>query len=256
MTTILVTGATGGLGRPTVERLRAAGHDVRAMSRHAGGGRQAGEGRVVADLATGAGLEDALTGVETVLHLATTRKSDAAQTLTLLDAARTAGVSHIVYISIVGVDRIPFAYYRDKAECERLVAESGIPFTILRATQFHGFVADLFLATRRLPFLVTLPVSDQPIAVEEVAERLAELAGAGPSGRVADIGGPEILTVDELAAQWQRAQGSHKRVWRVSIPGKTMKAFRAGHHLAGLPGYGRGTFAEYAAHRARDTNEA
>lgn len=250
MPTILVTGATGGLGRPTVDHLRAAGHEVRALS------RRAGDGRVVADLATGVGLEDALTGVETVLHLATTRKSDAAQTRTLLGAARAAGVRHIVYISIVGVDRIPFAYYRDKADCERLVAESGIPFTILRATQFHGFVADVFLATRRLPFMVTLPVSDQPIAVEEVAARLVELVGAGPSGRVADIGGPEILTLDELAAQWQRAHGTHKRVWRVSIPGRTMRAFRDGHHLAGLPGYGTETFGEYAVRQARGTNEA
>jgi uncharacterized protein YbjT (DUF2867 family) len=223
---------------------------VRALS------RRAGNGRVVADLETGAGLEDAHTGVETVLHLATTRKSDAAQTRTLLAAARTAGVGHVVYISIVGVDRIPFAYYRDKAECERLVEESGIPFTILRATQFHGFVADVFLATRRLPMMLTLPVSDQPIAVEEVARRLVELAEGAPAGRVDDIGGPEILTLDELAAQWQRAHGTHKRVWRVSIPGKTMAAFRAGHHLAGLPGYGTETFAQYAERHARGTNEA
>jgi uncharacterized protein YbjT (DUF2867 family) len=250
MSTILVTGATGTLGRPTVAALRAAGHDVRALS------RRIGDGRVVADLETGAGLTDALRGAEVVVHLATTTKKDSGQTRRLLEASAAAGVRHIVYISIVGIDDIPFAYYVDKVECERLVRASGIPWTILRATQFHDFVATVFRATRRLPFHLSLPVSDQPIAVEEVAERLAELASAAPAGRVADIGGPEILTVDELATQWQRAHGTTKAVWRIGIPGKTMRAFKAGHHLAGLPGYGRETFAEYAERDARGTNEA
>lgn len=250
MSTILVTGATGTLGRPTVSALRAGGHDVRALS------RRPGEGRVVGDLSTGAGLAEALSGAEIVVHLATTTRKDSPQTARLLDAARAAGVGHVVYISIVGIDDIPYGYYIDKVECERLVKESGIPWTILRATQFHDFVAMILGITGRLPLLLSLPIPDQPIAVEEVADRLAELAAGPPAGRVADIGGPEILTIDELAQQWQRAHGTHKKVLRLSIPGKAMAAFRAGHHLAGLPGYGRETFADYAQRRARGTNEA
>lgn len=250
MSTILVTGATGTLGRPTVSTLRAAGHDVRSLS------RRAGDGRVVGDLSTGTGLAEAVSGADVVVHLATTTRKDSPQTTRLLEAARAAGVGHFVYISIVGIDDIPYGYYIDKVECERLVRESGIPWTILRATQFHDFVAMILGITGRLPFLLSLPVSDQPIAVEEVAERLAELAGGAPAGRVADIGGPEILTVDELAEQWQRAHGTQKKVLRLSIPGKAMKAFKAGHHLTGLPGFGRETFADYARRKARDTNEA
>src|SRR5690606_26932960 len=130
--TILVTGATSGPGRPTVARLRAAGHDVRALSRTSAG-------HVVGDLRTGAGVAEALAGVDTVVHLATNRRTDLRDTERLLAAARDAGVSHLVYLSIVGGDRIPYGYYVDKLANEQAIADSGIPFTILRATQFHSF---------------------------------------------------------------------------------------------------------------------
>jgi len=236
---ILVTGGTGGLGRPTVSQLVSAGHDVTVLS------RAAGPGRVVADLTTGLGLRDALEGVETVVHLATTRSArDSRQTTRLLDAATD--VKHLVFISIVGVDRIPFAYYTDKVVSENRIEASGMPFTIIRATQFHDFVAAFIKPQRRLPVLFTLDVPVQPIAVEEVAARLAELAGGAPAGRVADVGGPEKLTIREAAEIWQRAKGTSRHVWTLRLPGKTIAAFRAGHHMTTLPGYGRQTFAEYA----------
>ena len=242
MDRILITGGTGGLGRPTVDLLRSTGRDIRVLS------RSRGTDHVLADLTTGAGLARALDGIDTVLHLATTRKSDAAQTRRLLDASRAASVTHFVYMSIVGVDAIPFPYYVDKLECERLVEESGVPFTILRATQFHDFVA-AFLRIK-LPVTLALDVSCQPIAVEEVATRLVELAAAAPAGRVADIGGPQQLTLRELANEWRRAHGTRRPVWTVWIPGKTMAAFKRGHHMTPMPGYGTRTFAEYAAKEA------
>src|SRR3712207_5449022 len=101
----VVTGATGALGVPTVERLRAAGHDVRGLS------RRSGPGLVTGDLLTGAGIDAAMDGADTVVHLATgLRRKDAVIARTLLDAARLAGVGHLVLISIVGVDRIPLGY--------------------------------------------------------------------------------------------------------------------------------------------------
>ena len=156
---------------------------------------------MVGDLATGAGLREALTGVETVLHLATSAgKKDVPQIERLLSAAREAGIRHFVYISIVGVDAVPFPYYRAKFACEQAIERSGIPFTILRATQFHSFVAMVPRSQRRMPVILSVDAPDQPIAVEEVAVRLAELVEAGPSGRVADIGGPEQLTRPMQAA--------------------------------------------------------
>jgi uncharacterized protein YbjT (DUF2867 family) len=238
---ILVTGGTGSLGRPTVTLLKAAGHDVRILSRRNG-----------QDLSTGAGLAEAFEGVDTVLHLASAANAkDIAQTQNTLDAARAAGVSHFAYISIVGVDVVPYPYYRAKFACEQLIEKSGIPFTILRATQFHSFIAMLIAMQRRLPVILAVDVPDQPVAVEEVAERLAELIEAGPSGRVADVGGPEQLRLREAIATWQRAGGTRKPVWMIPFIGKTIRAFKEGRHMTPLPGFGRETFAEFAAREAR-----
>ncbi len=98
--------------------------------------------------------------------------------------------------------------------------------------------------------MFALDVSDQPIAVEEVAARLVELASAEPAGHVPDIGGPQQLTVRELACEWQRARGTHKPIWTLWIPGKTIAAYKRGYHLTTLPGYGTRTFADYAAEEA------
>jgi uncharacterized protein YbjT (DUF2867 family) len=242
MTKILITGGTRGLGVPTTAKLRAAGHDVRVLS------RKPGTDRVQGDLATGAGLDEALDGIHTVVHLATSRRKDIGHTRNLLDAARRAGVRHLIFISIVGVDKIDYFYYRDKLESEREIEQSGVPYTILRATQFHSFVGAVFAP--KLPVLLSLPVSAQTIATEDVAARLVELAEGEPAGRVPDIGGPEILAVREMAQEWNRAHRTRKPIVTLRIPGKAMKGFKSGAHMTGLPGYGTGTFAEYAAAEA------
>jgi uncharacterized protein YbjT (DUF2867 family) len=242
--TILVTGGTGVLGKPTVELLKKAGHDVRVLSRKPGS-------EYLGDVTSGAGLDEALTGVDTVLHLATSASSkDVVQARNVVQASTAAGVQHLVYISIVGVDQIPYFYYRAKLASERMIEASGIPFTILRATQFHSFIALFIRVQRRLPFILALNIPDQPIAVEEVAARLFELVRAGPSGHVTDIGGPEQLTLSEAIATWQQEAGTHKRVRMLHIFGKTIRAFKTGHHMTALPGYGRETFAEFAAREA------
>lgn len=239
MTTILVTGATSGPGAPLIERLRAAGQDVRALS------RTPGDGRLVGDLATGAGLDAALTGAEVVVHLATNRRKDLPDTERLLTAARAAGVGHFVFLSIVGVDDIPYFYYRDKVANERAIAASGIPFTILRATQFHSFPGEILAMLGGRLFVGGLKI--QPIGVADVATRLAELATGTPEGRVSDIGGPEILEARDILTRLQRAGRAKKRILSLALPGKTFAAFKAGHHLAGLPGYGTQTFDEWLA---------
>lgn len=241
--TILVTGGTGALGSPTVSLLRAAGHDVRVLSRT--------RGEHIGDLTSGTGLTEAFAGVGTVLHLATSAGSkDVRQTQHAVDAAIAAGVIHFVYISIVGVDRVPYPYYRSKLASERIIEASGLPYTILRATQFHSFIAMFIQLQRRLPMIISLDVPDQPIAVDEVARRLVELVEAGPSGRVADIGGPEQLRLREAIDIWQQAAGTRKRVWTLRLVGKTIRSFQQGHHMTAMPGFGRQTFAEFAAREA------
>src|SRR5438105_6742068 len=150
---ILITGGTGTLGRLVVPRLRDAGCTVRVLSRR---GREAGEGIefVTGDLATGEGIEAAVEGVEIIVHCAGSSKGDEGKALNLVRAASRAGARHLVHISVVGADRIPvvsgvdramFGYFGSKLAAERAVADSGLPWTTLRATQFH----DLFLMPAR-----------------------------------------------------------------------------------------------------------
>ncbi|MFJ4680220.1 SDR family oxidoreductase [Kitasatospora sp. NPDC088783] len=248
MRPILVTGGTGTLGRAVVRRLLSRGCPVRVLSRQA---HTPGEhGWAVGDLVTGRGLEPALAGVGTVVHCATTNGGrDVAATRRLVEAARAAGVSHLLYVSIVGVDRVPLGHYRTKAECERLVAESGLGWTVLRATRFHDLLLRLLEGLSKAPVLL-LPrgVAFQPVDVRDVAERLAQLAEAGPAGRADDFGGPEARPVEAWAAEFLRARGRRRPVLRVPVPGGTVRALRAGGNL--VPGRPAGRSADGAVGQA------
>ncbi|MCX5180494.1 SDR family oxidoreductase [Streptomyces virginiae] len=250
MSTILVTGGTGTLGALVVDRLRDAGHEVRALSRHAPDHP--------VDLTDGSGLDAAMAGAEVVVHCASdTRgggKGDEIATRHLIDAARRAGtVTNIVYISIVGVDVVPLGYYRTKLQVERLLEASGLGLTILRTTQFHDLVAQLVDTAAKLPLVAPVPggVRVQPIAVGEVADRLAELAVPTPSGRVTDMGGPEIHTLPDLARSYLAATGRHRRVIPFPLAGKAYAGFKRGGHLTPSHAVGRLTFAEFAKLKAQ-----
>ncbi|CAL9396603.1 hypothetical protein SUDANB15_01356 [Streptomyces sp. enrichment culture] len=244
MTTILVTGGTGTLGRLVTERLRADGHEVRVLSRHSR--------PYAVDLREGgSALDTALAGVETVVHCATSPRGDERAAANLIAAARRAGVAHLVYISIVGVDRVPFGYYKSKLAVERLIEESGLGWTVLRTTQFHDLLLTVFRILAKVPVLL-LParVKDQPVDATEVAERLAELARGGPAGRVADMGGPEVRTFESLARAYLQATGRRRAVVKVPLRGAAYRAFRGGGHLAPERAVGKRTFDEFLAERS------
>lgn len=241
-TTTLVTGGTGTLGKVVVEKLKAAGVPTRVFSRHPGAGVAEG------NLITGVGLPPALEGVGTVIHCATGSK-DLVQTRNLLSAAKAAGTPHIVYISIVGVDRIPMFYYKAKLEAEKLIADGGIPFTTLRATQFHNLIATVFNAQRFLPAIFAPSGTFQPIEVSEVASRLVELATATPAGRVADMGGPEVRPARELAAAWLRATSRRRPVSPLRFPGAMFRALGAGAACTPEHADGTITFEQFLAGR-------
>ncbi|MFE9923626.1 SDR family oxidoreductase [Streptomyces sp. NPDC005774] len=245
MTTTLVTGGTGTLGRHVSERLRTGSQEVRVLSRHSR--------PYAVDLRRGGGaLDTAVTGVDTIVHCASTpRGGDEEAAKNLVAAARRAGVGHVVYISIVGVDQVPFGYYRTKFAVERLIEESGLGWTVLRTTQFHDLVLTLLQGLGKSPvMLLPARVKDQPIAVTEVADRLAELARGGPAGRVADMGGPEVRTLESLARSYLEATGRRRAVLKVPLRGAAYRAFRAGGHLAPEHAVGKGTFEEFLAARA------
>src|ERR687897_1059535 len=142
---ILVTGGTGTLGRHVVRRLHDAGYDLRVLTRHSDAAKDGIE-FMTGDLTTGQGIAPAVDGVETIVHLAGSAKGDEDKARNLVRAASRAGAPHLVYISVVGADRVPvvsamdramFGYYAAKRDAEDVVADSGLPWTTLRATQFH-----------------------------------------------------------------------------------------------------------------------
>lgn len=247
--TVLVTGATGTLGRIVVDRLIARGHDVRGLTRQ---NRTATAGLrwYTGDLATGDGLDAAVAGVRAIVHCATNVRrpaDDVEGTRRLVCAARRGGSPHLVFISIVGVDRVPLRYYRAKLSAEELVAGYAGHWTILRATQFHDLIVLLLRTLTRLP-VVVLPrgVADQPIDAAEVADRLAVLAEGEPAGRVPDLGGPQVRRMRDLARAYLRAAGRRRRpIVELTLPGRVVRAYRAGGHLAPEHAAGGRTFEQF-----------
>ncbi|MDI2030950.1 NAD(P)H-binding protein [Saccharopolyspora sp. TS4A08] len=238
---ILVTGGTGTLGSALVRRLREDDEDVEVLS------RRPGTGRVVGDLRTRQGLADAVSGADVIVHCATTNSGhDVQATRNLVEFARRSGRPHVVYISIVGIERIPLFYYRAKLESERLISESGLPWTILRTTQFHDLVAKFSAVQRRSPVVAALfGVRFQPISVRDVAERLAELARCDAAGRVADLGGPQVRSHEDLTRAYFQANGLRRRVLRLRPPGSLFRELRSGANLVADRAVGRETFEEF-----------
>jgi uncharacterized protein YbjT (DUF2867 family) len=237
-TRILVTGGTGTVGRLVVDQLLTAGADVRVLSR----GRRRRHPdvqHVTGDIRGGEGLDAAVAGVDTVVACVDPVED-------LVAAALRANSPHLVYISIVGVDRVPLRYYRHKLADEQLIVASGLPWTVLRATQFHDLVA-VMLRMLAKPPVMPLPAgwSFQPVDVRDVGARLARLALDEPAGRVPDFGGPEVRTVADLACSYLTMVGKRRPILPVWLPGKVFDAYRAGGHLAPALAAGSITFEEY-----------
>jgi uncharacterized protein YbjT (DUF2867 family) len=246
---VLVTGATGTLGRKLVGAATAAGHNVRAMSRHSHVG-YTGVHWAQGDLLANTGVDAAVEGVDVVVHCATqgTGDKDVTSTENLIAAARKAGVAHIVYVSIVGIDRIPLPYYKTKLRVERALEASRVGHTVLRATQFHDLIKMFFSIQRFSPLLCALGgVRFQPIDTRDVTSRLVELIDCEPAGRVADIGGPAVHTHAELARMYLAARGGRRPVVEVPVPGRIVAGYRTGANLAPDNPVGTIGFADYLA---------
>jgi len=254
----LVTGGTGTLGRLVVPRLQDAGFEVRVLSRRS---CAAGQGIefVTGDLATGQGVDAAVVGAQVIVHCAGTKKGDEDKARHLVRAARRAGTRHLVYISVVGADRIPvasgidraiFGYFAAKLAAERVVADSGLPWTALRATQFHD---GILMTVQQLARMPVIPVPAgwrfQPVDTGEVADRLVELALGGPAGLVPDLGGPRVYAMSALVRGYLQATDRHRPILPVRLPGNAARAFRAGANLAPDRAVGHRTWEDFLAAR-------
>lgn len=237
---VLVTGATGGLGRVVVEQLREAGHTVREMS------RRPGPDRLVADLSTGSGVTAAMPGCDVVIHAASDplgdpQTVDVDGTGRLVRVCREEGVGHLIYVSIVGVDRNPFGYFQAKLAAERIVARSQVPYSIVRASEFPTLCVALLERMTHGPIcLAPTGFSAEPVAVEDVAARLVERVEDGPSAAIEEYAGPERFSARRLASTWLRARGKRAIVVPVPVPGAVARAFRAKSNIAS-PDARRGT---------------
>jgi uncharacterized protein YbjT (DUF2867 family) len=219
---LAIAGGTGLVGRHVVASARGQGHEVVVLSRSVG-----------VDVVSGSGLGDALTGVQTIVDVTNSPSQDeqlatdffVAAAGSLQHAGAASGVEHIVTLSIVGIDEIPFGYYAAKLAHERAAGAGPVPATILRATQFHEFPAQMIGWTAE-DGVARLP--DLTVAARTVAEVLVELAAARPTGRAADLAGPDQRRLVELARTFVERRGSRIDVEPDDRPGSPPRALLPG----------------------------
>ncbi len=227
---IAVAGATGVVGHYAVAAARAGGHDVVAISRAAG-----------VDLTTGSGLASALSGATVVIdasNTASVKRSVATDFFVtsarnLQSAAHAAGVTRLVVLSIVGVDRVPgYAYYDAKLAQEREAVRGPVPVTIVRATQFCEFAGQILARLSFGPMALVPSMPVQPVAARSVGEFLIDLAGGGASESMCEVAGPERLNLVSAARRTLGQRRVHRLIVPVRIPGAAGRALRDGALLA------------------------
>jgi uncharacterized protein YbjT (DUF2867 family) len=206
---IVIIGGTGLIGSKTVAILRQGGHEVVAASPKSG-----------VNAVTGEGLKEAMTGAQVVIDLANSPSFEDKAVLeffqtsgrNLFAAEAAAGVRHHVALSIVATDRTDNGYFRAKAAQERLIVASGIPYTIVRATQFLEFLGGIADSGADGNVVRLPPVLFQPIAADDVAAIVAEVALAAPRNGIVEIAGPERAPFNEIVARYLRAVGDPRQV--------------------------------------------
>lgn len=242
--TVAVIGGTGALGRLVVAGLAGRGIGAMVVSRSA-----SGPGTAIADLVTGVGLPEAIADCDTVMLLASDyrrpREVDIGGAAHVLSSI---GDRHLIFISIVGVDRHPLPYYQAKHEVEQMI-QAGTPrYSIVRATQFHGFVASLIERMIRGPLcVVPWGYRYQPIDIGDVAGHLVDVAEAGPSGLLEDVTGPEVLGISWLARTYMTAKGRERPILALPTLGKVASAYRHGLHTNPGRAVGTTTWSEWLA---------
>ncbi len=208
---IVVIGGTGLIGSKTVAILRQGDHEVVAASPNTG-----------VNTITGEGLKEALAGAQVVIDLANAPSWEDKAVLeffetsgrNLLAAEAAAGVRHHVALSIVGTDRSDNGYFRAKVAQEKLIAASGIPYTIIRSTQFMEFLGGIAASSADGNVVRLSPGLFQPIASDDVAANVAEVALAAPRNGIVEIAGPERAPFNEIVARYLKALGDPREVVR------------------------------------------
>lgn len=207
---IVVIGGTGLIGSKVVSKLNRHGHEAVPASPASG-----------VDILTGEGLAQVLTGADVIVDVANSPSFEDGPALefftraanNLLTAGRAAGVSHYVALSVVGTDRLQESgYFRAKLTQEHLIRDGGIPFTIVRATQFFEFVGRIADSAAEGEAVRITSAPSQPMAADDVATAVARVATSAPVGALVEVGGPERIGLDELVTLQLRANGDDREV--------------------------------------------
>ncbi|MEZ4772716.1 MAG: SDR family oxidoreductase [Bacteroidia bacterium] len=174
------------------------------------------------DLATGEGLSECLENIDTIFHLASATRpfnpaTDVEGTRKMLEAGKLSGVNHIIYVSIVGIDKLPISYYKIKIAAEQVIKDAGVDYTILRSTQFHTFLNTTIKKALKYPVaFMPKAIKYQPVGLIFVVDKLMDIYENGPINDTLEIGGPEVITMGEAAAQWLKAH--NKKRWIINVP--------------------------------------
>jgi uncharacterized protein YbjT (DUF2867 family) len=208
---MVVIGGTGLIGSKTVAILRQGGHEVVAASPKNG-----------INTITGEGVKEAMTGAQVAIDLANSPSFEDKAVLeffetsgrNLLPAEAAAGVRHHIALSIVGIDRSDNGYFRAKVAQEKLIEASGVPYTIIRSTQFMEFLGGIADSSQDGNIVRLPPVSFQPIAADDVAANVADVALAAPRNGIVEIAGPERAPFNEFVARYLKAVGDKREVVR------------------------------------------
>jgi uncharacterized protein YbjT (DUF2867 family) len=240
MSRVLVTGGTGHLGRRVVQLLLARGDEVRVLARSPGSDPRIAWTR--GDLATGAGIGEAVADVDVVVHAATWSPAarrgyllpvdlvrtpadvDVDGTRRLLAEAERVGVEHFLHVSIVGLEQVRLPYARVKLAAEEQVRASSVPWSIVPATGFYWLWHRMFTKQLRLPVWVLPSLLLQPVDSDDFAEYVLECVSSGPGGDREDFAGPETLTLVDFGRQFLSVRGERRPVVRIPLPERFSQA--------------------------------
>ena len=255
MKNVLVTGGTGLLGKEVVDQLLALNYDVTVLTSKKNTSVPAGVKLVKGDMASDSGLAEATRDADVVIHCASnpkdTQSVDIKGTCNLLDAIDKDKTLHFIYISIINVDKSDYAYYQTKIKVERMIAGSGIPFSVLRTTQFHNYVLSMLKTFDKKNGAIIVPdgMHFQSIEVKEAAALLVDLAQKEPVGLLRGVGGPELLKFEEMAKTYLKVLGRNDELKIKSIQDEEYDRYRSENNIWPTNSYGHVTWEAFLRHK-------
>lgn len=247
---ILITGATGTLGKEIIKQLIDTGQ-INVITTKADVSFAEGVNVIKADITDFKSLQTIVGAADIIVHCASNpadaKRVDLEGTRNILAAINKKRFKHFIYVSIAGVDKSQYPYYVVKREVEKIIEAEGIPFTVLRATQFHDFVLYRMIKPFDNEQGLTIPagLKFQSIDVTEVAGKVRHLIEAGPNNEIITIGGPEILTIEEMASVYLNILGRADSFKTQMMPGERFEMLRSGINLCGDNRFGKITWRQY-----------